>query len=53
MAGRLLDDVDAESATSLRPSGFVRGWFARAAQEGAAHARKTEKKLKKLKPFWS
>ncbi|WP_363350680.1 CHAD domain-containing protein [Methylocystis echinoides] len=53
MAGRLLDDVDAESATSLRPSGFVRGWFAHAAQEGAAHARKTEKKLKKLKPFWS
>ncbi len=51
-ADRLLDEIDATDAASQRAAGFVRGWFAHAAQEGAAHARKTEKKLKKLKPFW-
>lgn len=51
-ANGLLDGIDAEGGPSLRASGFVRGWVARAAQEGAAHARKCERKLKKLTPFW-
>lgn len=51
-ADRLLDDIDAEGAASLRASGFVRGWFAHAATAGVAHARRTEKRLKKLAPFW-
>lgn len=51
-ADRLLDDIDAEGAASLRASGFVRGWFAHAATAGVAHARRTEKRLKKLEPFW-
>ncbi len=53
MAERLLDEIEAGSGESLRAAGFVRGWFAHAAQEGAAHAKKTEKKLKKLAPFWA
>lgn len=52
-ADRLLDEIDATDAPSLRAASFLRGWFAHAAQEGAAHARKTEKKLKKLEPFWA
>lgn len=48
----LLDEIDAEGGASLRASGFVRGWFAHAAQAGAAHAEKSEKRLKKLQPFW-
>lgn len=52
-AQRLLDEIDAgESQLHLRASGFVRGWFAHAARDAAAHARKSEKRLKKLKPFW-
>ncbi|RTL85115.1 MAG: CHAD domain-containing protein [Hyphomicrobiales bacterium] len=52
MAERLLDEIETGSGEGLSAAGFVRGWFAHAAQEGAAHARKTEKKLKKLEPFW-
>jgi CHAD domain-containing protein len=51
-ANTLLDEIDAEGGASLRASGFVRGWFAHAAQAGAAHAKKSEKRLKKLEPFW-
>lgn len=51
-ANMLLDEIDSEGATVLRASGFVRGWFAHAAQAGAAHAKKSEKRLKKLEPFW-
>jgi triphosphatase len=51
-ANALLDEIDAEGGPSLRASGFVRGWFAHAAQAGGTHARKSEKKLRKLEPFW-
>jgi CHAD domain-containing protein len=50
---RLLDEIDAgDDGKALRASGFVRGWFAHAAREGDAHARKSEKRLKRLEPFW-
>jgi len=51
-ANALLDEIDAESAASLRASGFLRGWFAHAAQAGVAHAKKSEKRLRRLEPFW-
>lgn len=51
-ANALLDEIDAEGGAALRASGFVRGWFAHAAQAGAAHAKKSEKRLKALAPFW-
>jgi CHAD domain-containing protein len=51
-ADTLLHEIDARSGAPLRASGFVRGWFAHAAQEGVAHARRSEKRLKKLEPFW-
>lgn len=51
-ADALLDEIDAEGGPSLRASGFVRGWFAHAAQAGAAHAKKSEKRLRSLEPFW-
>ncbi|WP_442755523.1 CHAD domain-containing protein [Methylocystis sp. JAN1] len=51
-ANALLDGIDAENDAALKASGFVRGWFAHAAQAGAAHAKKSEKRLRKLKPFW-
>jgi triphosphatase len=61
MANALLDEIDSHRGAKgaahggpgpLRASGFVRGWFAHAAREGAAHARKSEKRLKALEPFW-
>jgi CHAD domain-containing protein len=53
MANALLDDIDADGdGKTFRASGFVRGWFAHAAQGGTAHARKSERRLKKLEPFW-
>ncbi|QGM97107.1 CHAD domain-containing protein [Methylocystis parvus] len=52
MANALLDEIDAHGEASLRASGFVRGWFAHAALAGAAHAKKSEKRLKGLTPFW-
>jgi CHAD domain-containing protein len=52
MAGRLLDDIDRDGAASLRASGFVRGWFAHSAQDAVDHARRSEKRLRELKPFW-
>jgi CHAD domain-containing protein len=51
-ANALLDEIDVEAGPSLRASGFVRGWFAHAAKAGAAHARKSEKRLRELEPFW-
>ncbi|MGJ0507998.1 MAG: CHAD domain-containing protein [Methylocystis sp.] len=51
-AQRLLDEIDGDGGATLRASGFVRGWFAHAAQDAIDHARKSEKRLKKLKPFW-
>jgi CHAD domain-containing protein len=52
-ASALLDEIDAaDDGTAARASGFVRGWFAHAAQSGATHARKSEKRLKELEPFW-
>ncbi len=52
MAGRLLDEIDRDSPASPRASGFVRGWFAHAAQDAIDPARKSEKRLKRLEPFW-
>jgi CHAD domain-containing protein len=52
VANLRLDEIDAETGGATRASGFVRGWFAHAAQEGSAHARQSEKRLKKLEPFW-
>jgi CHAD domain-containing protein len=54
MAAALLDeiDADADAGPGLRASGFVRGWFAHAAQAGDDHARKSEKRLRRLEPFW-
>lgn len=37
----------------LRAAGFVCGWFAHAAQEGAVHARRSERQSRKLEPFWA
>lgn len=51
-ANALLDEIDAEGDDALRASGFVRGWFAHAARAGVAHAKKSEKRLRKLEPFW-
>ncbi|WP_424360441.1 CHAD domain-containing protein [Methylocystis parvus] len=51
-ANALLDEIDARSEAALKASGFVRGWFAHAAQAGVAHAKKSEKRLRKLEPFW-
>ncbi|KAF2992006.1 CHAD domain-containing protein [Methylocystis sp. MJC1] len=51
-ANTLLDEIDAEGGDALRASGFVRGWFAHAAQAGVAHAKRSEKRLRKLEPFW-
>lgn len=51
-ANALLDGIDAENDAALKASGFVRGWFAHAAQAGVAHAKKSEKRLRKLDPFW-
>lgn len=53
VANGLLDRIDAENPEALRASGFIRGWFAHAAQQSVAHARKSEKRLKKLAPFWT
>ncbi|MBM3577427.1 MAG: CHAD domain-containing protein [Alphaproteobacteria bacterium] len=53
VANGLLDRIDAENPEALRASGFIRGWFAHAAQQGVAHAKKSEKRLKKLAPFWT
>jgi CHAD domain-containing protein len=53
VANDLLDRIDAENQAAARASGFVRGWFAHAAREGVAHADKSEKRLKKLAPFWT
>lgn len=52
-ANRLLDEI--ESAGDARISGaagFVRGWFAHAAQAGDAHAEESETRLRELKPYW-
>ncbi|HEY8126780.1 MAG TPA: CHAD domain-containing protein [Methylocystis sp.] len=53
VANGLLDRVDAENEKVARASGFVRGWVAHAARQGVAHAGKSEKRLKKLAPFWT
>lgn len=53
MTNSLLDEIDSEGDAAWRASGFARGWFAHAAQAGAAHAKKSEKRLKALKPFWT
>jgi triphosphatase len=53
VANGLLDRIDAEHPDAARASGFIRGWFAHAAQQGVAHAKKSEKRLKKLAPFWT
>lgn len=53
VANELLDRIDAENPAATRASGFIRGWFAHAAQLGVAHAKKSEKRLKKLAPFWT
>lgn len=52
MANALLDEIDAAGAAVRKASGFVRGWFAHAAQAGVAHAHRSERRLRKLEPFW-
>jgi CHAD domain-containing protein len=52
MAQRLLDEIGTDDGATPQASGFVRGWFAHAAQDAVDHARKSEKRLKKLEPFW-
>lgn len=51
-ANRLLDRLDADDPTLARVSGFVRGWFAHAAQESDTHMHRAERRLKALAPFW-
>lgn len=54
MAERLLDEIDHDhGGRAMRACGFVRGWFAQAAQGGVAHARRSEKRLWRLAPFWT
>ncbi len=49
----LLDQIDAQTPDAARASSFIRGWFAHASSQGVAHAEKSEKRLKKLEPFWT
>ncbi|PPD18571.1 MAG: hypothetical protein CTY30_05885 [Methylocystis sp.] len=53
VANGLLDRIDAENPAAARASGFIRGWVAHAARQGGDHAKKSEKRLKKLTPFWT
>lgn len=54
LADRLLDEIDrAHGGGAMRACGFARGWFAQAAQGGVAHARRSEKRLLRLEPFWT
>jgi CHAD domain-containing protein len=53
VANGLLDRIDAETLQAARASSFIRGWFAHAAREGVANADKSERRLKKLAPFWT
>lgn len=53
MANAQLDRIDREfGGRAMRASGFVRGWYASAAREAGAHGAESEKRLKKLAPFW-
>ena len=49
----LLDQIDAQTPDAARASSFIRGWFAHASSQGVAHAEKSEKRLKRLQPFWT
>jgi triphosphatase len=53
VANGLLDQIDAQTPEAARASSFIRGWFAHAARQGVAHAESSEKRLKKLAPFWT
>jgi len=53
VANGLLDQIDARTPEATHASSFIRGWFAHAASQGVAHAETSEKRLKKLAPFWS
>lgn len=52
VANGLLDQIDAQTPEAARASSFIRGWFAHASSLAVAHAEKSEKRLKKLAPFW-
>ncbi|MFO1103191.1 MAG: CHAD domain-containing protein [Methylocystis sp.] len=53
VANGLLDQIDSLTPEAARASSFIRGWFAHAARQGVAHAETSEKRLKKLAPFWT
>lgn len=54
MASRLLDAIDAsEGAKTMAASGFSRGWWAHAQRAGVAKAKKSDRALRKLRPFWT
>ena len=52
-AHALLDRIEADGNSAVVvASAFARGWFAHAGLSADAHARKSEKALKQLAPFW-
>lgn len=51
-ANRQIDLLHASEGSLALAAGFVRGWFAHAAVASVDHARESENKLNKLKPFW-
>jgi len=51
-ATRLLREIEADGGKTTLAAGFVRGWRAREQEQGAAGAKKSEKIVKRLEPFW-
>ncbi|MGA8169453.1 MAG: CHAD domain-containing protein [Methylocystis sp.] len=53
-AARLLGEIAAEDASreTLRAVWFLRGWRARAQEQGYLATKASEKRLRRLKPFW-
>ena len=53
-AARLLSEITAEDASkeTLRAICFLRGWRAQAQQRGLIAMKESERRLRRLKPFW-
>ncbi len=52
-ATRLLREIEADGGGKTTfAAGFVRGWRAREQEQGVAAAKKSEKIVKRLEPFW-
>ena len=53
-AARLLSEITAEDASeeTLRAIYFLRGWRAQAQQRGLIAMKESERRLRRLKPFW-